>query len=204
MMSDPMMNPRLTRQLAFLLEVDKLKNVIRRNFNVDDSRRENTAEHSWQIVLFAQIAFEHADHRDELDLLHIIRMLSIHDLVEIYAGDTFLFDDQANQGKYERELAAARKIFGLLPVEQAAEYLEYWLEYEAAETANAVFANAIDRILPFILNSHSQGKSWTEAGVTKTQVQDKLAIIEQASQPLWQLFNHLLDGSLEKGLLLDR
>ncbi|PZP39118.1 MAG: hydrolase, partial [Pseudopedobacter saltans] len=165
---------KIQKEIDFILAVDALKNVNRRNYNADDSRRENTAEHSWQIIILAQILFPYAKNNTEINLLRVIRMLSIHDLVEIDAGDTFLFDEEGMKGKFEREKLAAKKIFGILDEPLSSEFYNLWIEFEEEETPDAIFACAIDRMMPFILNTYTSGKSWTEAGVTEKQVRNML------------------------------
>jgi putative hydrolase of HD superfamily len=189
---------KIQKEIDFILAVDALKNVQRRNYNADDSRRENTAEHSWQIIILAQILFPYARNRADIDLLRVIRMLSIHDLVEIEAGDTFLFDEAAMTGRFEREKTAARQIFGILDEPLRSEFFNLWLEFEEEQTPDAIFACAIDRIMPFILNSHTSGKSWTEAGVTERQIRNMLEhAISRASDELGEAFQLLLIKNLE-------
>lgn len=189
---------KIQKEIDFILAVDALKNVQRRNYNADDSRRENTAEHSWQIIILAQILFPYAKNSADIELLRVIRMLSIHDLVEIEAGDTFLFDEAAMTGKFEREKIAARQIFGILDEPLRSEFFNLWLEFEEEQTPDAVFACAIDRIMPFILNSYTSGKSWTEAGVTEKQIRTMLEhAISRASDELGEAFQLLLVKNLE-------
>ena len=121
---------KIQKEIDFIIAVDALKNVERRNYNADDSRRENTAEHSWQIIILAQILYPFAKNKEQIDLLRVIRMLSIHDLVEIEAGDTFLFDDAKMEGKFDREKLAAQNIFGILDNHLSQEFLDLWLEFE--------------------------------------------------------------------------
>lgn len=183
---------KIQKEIDFILAVDALKNVNRRNYNADDSRRENTAEHSWQIIILAQILFPYAKNNTEINLLRVIRMLSIHDLVEIDAGDTFLFDEEGMKGKFEREKLAAKKIFGMLDEPLSSDFYNLWIEFEEEETPDAIFACAIDRIMPFILNSYTSGKSWTEAGVTEKQIRGMLEnAICRASDDMGDCF-HLL------------
>ncbi len=192
----------LEKELQFILEMDQLKNVIRRNFNLDDSRRENTAEHSWQVVLLSQILLPYANRREEIDLLRVIKMLTIHDVVEIKAGDTFLFDKKATVGKYEREEQAAIELFGLLEAPLSEEYLSLWREFEAVESPDAIFATAIDRIMPFILNTFSKGTSWTEAQVKKSQVEELVGeAVKKGSSELYELFQELLEKAEKEGKL---
>lgn len=183
----------LTKEIQFILALDELKNVTRRNFNADDSRRENTAEHSWQVMVMAQILLPYAKNKDKIDLLRVLKMLSIHDVVEIEAGDTFIFDEALMAGKYDRELQAAKNIFGILDEPLRSEFLNLWIEFEAEQTPDAVFACAVDRIMPFILNMNSNATSWKEAGVTVAQVS---AIVGEAakrgSEELGELFEILL------------
>lgn len=184
---------KIQKEIDFILAVDALKNVQRRNYNADDSRRENTAEHSWQIIILAQILFPYAKNNTEINLLRVIRMLSIHDLVEIDAGDTFLFDEEGMEGKFEREKLAAKKIFGILDEPLSSEFYNLWIEFEEEETPDAIFACAIDRMMPFILNTYTSGKSWTEAGVTETQVRNMLEnAIGRASDEMGECFQLLM------------
>ena len=184
---------KIQKEIDFILAVDALKNVQRRNYNADDSRRENTAEHSWQIIILAQILFPYAKNNTEINLLRVIRMLSIHDLVEIDAGDTFLFDEEGMKGKFEREKLAAKKIFGILDEPLSSEFYNLWIEFEEEETSDAIFACAIDRMMPFILNSYTSGKSWAEAGVTETQVRNMLEnAIGRASDEMGDCFQLLM------------
>ena len=189
---------KIQKEIDFIVAIDALKNVQRRNYNADDSRRENTAEHSWQIIILAQILFPYAKNRADIDLLRVIRMLSIHDLVEIEAGDTFLFDEAAMVGKFEREKISAQNIFGILDEPIRSEFFNLWLEFEEEKTPDAIFACAIDRIMPFILNSHTSGKSWTEAAVTEKQVRKMLEnAISRASDEMGEAFQFLMLKNLE-------
>lgn len=188
---------KIQKEIDFILAIDALKNVNRRNFNADDKRRENTAEHSWQIIVFAQVLFPYAKDKDKIDLLRVIRMLSIHDLVEIEAGDTFLFDENAMQGKFEREKVAAKNIFGILDEPLQSEFFNLWIEFEEEKTPDAIFACAVDRIMPFILNSYTSAKSWTEAGVTETKIRTMLqTAISRASPEMGDAFEELLERNI--------
>ena len=193
----------LEKEIEFILTLDQLKNVIRRNFNHDNSRRENTAEHSWQVIVFAQILFPYARNKEKIDLGRVIKMLSIHDVVEIDAGDTFFYDEKANEGKFERELASAERIFGILEEPMKSEFMNLWLEFEAGETEDAIFANAVDRMIPFTLNCHNNGTSWTEANVELEKVKKMLRPkIEQASQDMADTFDVLLKKAFDEGKLV--
>ncbi|WP_407405013.1 HD family hydrolase [Chryseobacterium sp.] len=191
---------KISKEIEFIIAVDALKNVNRRNYNADDSRRENTAEHSWQIIILAQILYPYAKNKENVDLLRVIRMLSIHDLVEIEAGDTFLFDEVGMIGKFEREKKSAQNIFGKLNEPLRSDFYNLWLEFEEESTPDAIFACAIDRIMPFILNSKTSGKSWTEAGVTEKQIRNMLEnAITRASDEMGEAFRLLLDENIFNG-----
>ncbi len=195
------MDRRVKQQIAFILEADKLKNVIRRNYLTDGSRRENSAEHTWHTILMAMLMFEYAENKQDLNLLHIIKMISIHDLVEIEAGDTFIFDEEANKNKFDRENQAAKKIFTKLPYDQGKEYYDVWLEFEKEETADAIFAASVDKIMPVLLNTYSKGTSWREAGITSARVFETLKVIEKGPQKIKELLADLVTLSQEKGNL---
>ncbi len=194
---------KLENEINFILAVDALKNVNRRNYNADDARRENTAEHSWQIVILAQILFPYAKNKENINLLRVIRMLSIHDLVEIHAGDTFIFDEELMEGKFEREKVAAQKIFRILDNNLSEEFYQLWLEFEAEETPDAIFACAIDRIMPYLLNSFTTAKSWTEAGVTAAQTSKIIEhAVKRASDEIGDIFDFLQEKNIKEGKLI--
>ena len=194
----------LEKEIQFILALDALKKVNRRNFNLDDSRRENTAEHSWQIVVFAQVLLPYAKDKDKIDLLKVVRMLSIHDVVEIEAGDTFIFDESAMTGKYDRELQAAKNTFGILDEPLRSDFLNLWIEFEAEETPDAIFACAVDRIMPFLLNVYGSAKSWTEASVSVNQVENIVGkAVKRASAEMGEAFDILLKKALDEGKLVD-
>lgn len=195
------MNRRLKQQIDFILEADKLKNVIRRNYLSDDSRRENTAEHSWHTMLTALLLYDYAENKQELNLLHIMKMIAIHDLVEIEAGDTFMFDTEANKHKFDKENQAAKKIFTLLPYDQGKEYYDIWLEFEKEETPDAIFAASVDKIMPVLLNTYSKGTSWRESQITAEQVLTTLKVIEKGPRKVQELLEELVAIAKEKGQL---
>lgn len=195
------MDKRLQQQINFILEADKLKNVIRRNYLIDESRRENVAEHTWHTILLAQILFEYAENKYELDLLHIIKMITVHDLVEIDAGDTFIFDQTGYKDKFSRENSAAKRLFTILPYDQGKEIYDLWTEFEREETPNAIYASAIDKIMPVILNTYSNGTSWREAGIAGDQVFETLQIMQKGPAKINELFNELIHTAKEKGNL---
>ena len=192
----------LEKEIQFILALDALKKVDRRNFNLDNSRRENTAEHSWQIVVLAQILLPYAKQKEQIDLLRVIRMLSIHDVVEIEAGDTFIFDESAMTGKYERELQAAKNTFGILNEPLSSDFLNLWIEFEAEETPDAIFACAVDRIMPYLLNVYGSAQSWTEADVNVNQVENIVGkAVKRASSEMGEAFDILLKKAIDEGKL---
>ncbi len=195
------MDRRLKQQIEFILEVDKLKSVVRRNYLVDDSRRENTAEHSWHSILTALILYEYAENRTRLDLLRIVKMIAIHDLVEIEAGDTFMFDSEANRDRFNRENQAAKKLFTKLPYDQGKEYYELWLEFEKEETLDSIFAASVDKIMPVLLNTYSSGISWREADVSSEMVFDTLKGIKKGPMKIQELLKDLVKLAEEKRIL---
>lgn len=195
-------NERLTGQISFLVEIDKLKNVLRKTFLMDKSRLENTAEHSWHVSLMAVVLLEHAND-PELDLHRIIRMLLLHDLVEIDAGDTFAYDSQGYLDKEEREQAAADRLFGLLPEDQREEWMSLWREFEDGQTNEAKYAAALDRLQPVIHNHYTGGVSWLKNGIVKSQVLKRLDPVREASDTLWKFTQEIVQRSIDQGILLD-
>ena len=191
----------LQRQIRFLLEADKLKTVLRQSLITDGSRRENTAEHSWHLALMAVVLAEHAP--PGTDLGRVGTMLLLHDLVEIDAGDLFLYSDAAAQARQEEaERAAAARIFALLPPAQAAGLRALWEEFEERRTADARFARALDRLQPMLLNMQTEGGTWVEHGVTLDQVLSKVDLIEEGSASLGAYARTMIATAVERGFLL--
>jgi putative hydrolase of HD superfamily len=188
---------RLTQQLQFILELDKLKSIYRRTYLIDGSRNENTAEHSWHLALLAMVLAEHAN--EPLDVPKVIRMVLIHDVVEIDAGDTYIYAAQGD--KVERERLAADRIFGLLPSDQAAEFRDLWIEFETGKTAEARFATALDRFMPQLHNFHTAGRSWKEHGITAERVLTRNVEIGDGSTTLWEWTQTLIERAVDEGLL---
>lgn len=190
---------RLARQLAFIAELDKLKAVLRQTWLLDGSRRETDAEHSWHIAMMALVLAEHAD--EPVDAGHVVRMLLVHDIVEIDAGDTFIYDDAGHADKEAREQAAAARLFGMLPHQQGAELRALWDEFEAGETPEARFAAAVDRLQPLLHNYLTEGKAWRQHGVTADRVRTVNARIGEGSAALWEQARRLIDDAVAKGYL---
>ena len=191
---------RLQQQIAFILEADKLKQVLRQTPITEKSRQENSAEHSWHVALMAILLLEYAKN-PQIDILHIVKMLLIHDLVEIDAGDTFCYDDQARLDQHHRELKAAKRIFNLLPSDQAAEMQALWDEYEIRQTINAQYANALDRLQPILVNFFTEGAAWRIHNVKRHQVVARNRWIKEGAPQLWIYAKGLIDDAVQRGFL---
>ena len=190
---------RLAQQLTFLLELDKAKTIIRRSYLTDGSRLENDAEHMWHLAMFVLVLAEHAD--EPIDVTKVLKMVLVHDIVEIDAGDVFVYDEAAHATKAELELAAAERLYGLLPAEQGAELRALWEEFEAMESAEARFAGAVDRLQPLLLNLTTKGRSWREHGVTADRVLTLNARIGLGSPALWTHVEALIHQAVADGHL---
>jgi putative hydrolases of HD superfamily len=188
---------RLADQLGFVLEVDRLKSVIRRGYVADGSRRENTAEHSWTLALMALVLAEHA--ADPVDVATVVRMVVIHDLVEVDAGDTYVYDDAGRASKDARERAAADRLYGLLPADQGAELRALWDEFEHGTSPEARFARSVDRFAGFLLNHASGGWAWRENDVAADRVHAVNQAIEPGSPALWAEVQRRLGDALDRG-----
>lgn len=193
---------RLEKQLNFIVEIDKLKSVFRQTLLIDESRRENDAEHSWHMAAAALVLYDYAD-QTQVNLARVLKMALVHDLVEIHAGDTFAFDLKANEGKQERENQAAEKLFGLLPDDQNEELRSLWREFDEMQTPDASFAGAIDRLMPFIHNYMTHGHTWRLANVTKSQVYSRVGAVKSAAPRVWDFVERVIAESVENGYILD-
>ncbi len=194
------MNDRLTQQLDFLCEIDKLKTVFRRTNLISDQKRlENSAEHSWHLAMYVLILAEYAN--DKINLLNVLKMVLLHDLVEIYAGDTFVYDEQGAADKAQREAEAADKLFNLLPEDQALAFRKIWDEFEDNQTMDAKFAHSIDRLQPVMHNCKSDGGSWKRHGIVRSQVENKMQSVVNGSKVFADLVKTLLDDAVEKQML---
>jgi putative hydrolase of HD superfamily len=192
-------NERLTQQIAFIVEIDKLKAIMRRSYLINGERLENTAEHSWHLAMLALILAEHAN--KEVDVLHVLKMVIVHDIVEIDAGDTFLFDTVGAQDKAAREQVAADRLFGLLPKDQADELRQLWNEFEAHETAESHFANALDRLIPLLINYGSGGRTWQENGIISSQIEWVHGHISEGSAALAEVSRKVIETAVAEGIL---
>ncbi|MFC3896731.1 HD family hydrolase [Lentzea rhizosphaerae] len=191
------LDSRLLRHFTFLIEVDKLKTVLRASPLAAADRRENDAEHSWHLALMVLVLAEHAD--EPIDVGHTIKLVVVHDLVEIYAGDTPIYDTEAGHDQQDREEAAADRLFGLLPDDSGRELRALWDEFEARSTPEARFAKAVDRLQPLLLNWMAKGGTWRTPGVTADDVRSRKAVIGEASATLWEAARHLIDEGERRG-----
>jgi putative hydrolases of HD superfamily len=186
--------PELQQQLAFVLEIDRLKSIIRRNYLIDESRHENSAEHSWHLAMIVLVLYRYAS--EPIDLLKTLRLVLLHDVVEIDAGDAFVYDEDAQQRREQLERVAAVRIFGLLPSQQGEEFHQLWLEFEERQTPEARFAAAVDRLMPLLHNCFTGWPGWKEHQVTRDQVINKNRIIGDGSEALWNLAKALIEETL--------
>ncbi|MHA1615164.1 MAG: HD domain-containing protein [Candidatus Thorarchaeota archaeon] len=197
-----MENERLLQQIQFLKEIDDLKQIFRQTVLTKDRRQENDAEHSWHLAMLVITLFEYSND-PSIDLLRTVKMVLIHDIIEIDAGDTFCYDDHDRNAKTEKERKAAHRIFGILPKVQAQEFIDLWEEFEAMITPEAQFAAAVDRLQPLLLNLYSEGYAWKKHGIKKSQVIERNHHISKGSKVLWEFAENLINESVNKGYLID-
>ena len=190
---------RLEKQIQFIVEADKVKNIFRQTYLADGRRKENDAEHSWHLALMAVLLKEHMN--EDADVARVMIMVLIHDLVEIDAGDTYAYDEKGAQTKREREVKAAERIFGILPEDQGRYFRELWEEFEAYETPEAKFAHLLDNFQPILLNDASGGKSWVEHGVHQSQPMKRNERIPGTSDIIWEKMQEIFEKHVENGNL---
>jgi putative hydrolase of HD superfamily len=195
-----MTSTRLDEQVRFLLEIDRLKDVLRRTLTTASVRPENSAEHSWHLCVCVCVLAEHAA-EPSLDRLKALKMVAIHDIVEVDAGDAYAYDAAARAAQPERERQAAERLFGLLPPDQGSELRALWEEFEARATPEARFANALDRFQAVLLNCASGGRTWREHGVTHDQVLGRLAAVKDGAPALWEYAVRRVQACVEAGQL---
>jgi putative hydrolase of HD superfamily len=191
---------RFEKQIRFVVEIDKLKQILRQTITMDASRRENSAEHCWHLAMMAILLLEYAENK-EIDLLRTLKMVLVHDLVEIDAGDTYCYDSEGAQHQTERERMAADRVFNLLPEDQANHLRALWDEFEAQKTPEAQFAVALDRLQPLLNNYHTQGKVWQQNGIHSHQVYKRMLPIKEGSSILWKYASELIEDALKKKML---
>jgi putative hydrolase of HD superfamily len=196
----PVAEDRLAKQIEFIVQIDKLKGIMRQNVVTGSRRPESDAEHSWHLAMMAVLLAEYAA-EPGLDVARVVKMALVHDLVEIDAGDTFCYDEAGNIGKEEREQQAAARLFALLPADQAAAMMALWQEFEAMETPEASFANCLDRLQPLLLNYNTEGHTWKKPGVNRAKVLKRNQVSEANAPRLWQLACQMIEDSVKRGLL---
>ena len=194
-----MFSEDLLRQIDFIKEIDKIKYIQRKTKLFNSDRNENDAEHSWHLALMAIVLTEHTN--EDIDILKVLKMVLIHDIVEIDAGDTFIYDTTKNHSNTEEERLAAERIFGLLPENQAREMIEIWEEFEAGVSSEAKFAKAMDRLEPLLQNTSNNGGTWNEPGVNYAKVYSKKKAIKDGSETIWNYAEKLINDGVEKGIL---
>ncbi len=194
-------NQNLDKILLFTAEIDKMTSILRRTMLLDRSRRENDAEHSWHIAVMALVFQDYAVEKP--NVLHSVEMMLVHDLVEIYAGDTFAYDIAGNVSKAERELAAADKLYALLPQEHSTRLRALWEEFDAAQTTDAKYANCLDRLQPFLHNVFTQGYTWSNYGfrTKRAQVEKRMYILHDFMPTVHQWVVKCMDTAVQKGWL---
>lgn len=190
---------QLLDQIAFIKEIDKVKYIQRKTKLFNSDRCENDAEHSWHLALMAIVLAEHSN--EPIDVLKVVKMVLIHDIVEIDSGDVFMYDTVKNHDNTDEERLAANRIFGLLPEKQAEELIAIWEEFEAGETNEAKFARSMDRLEPLLQNTSNNGGTWKEFGVKYDKVYAKKSVIKNGSESLWNYAEGLINESVEKGIL---
>ena len=191
------MNERLLKQMDFIMESDKLKKIVRQSYISDASRKETDTDHSWSLAMMCFILSEYSN--EQIDVLKTMKMVIIHDLVEIDAGDTYAYDDVGNSTKRDRELKAADRIFNILPKDQAVELRALWDEFEEAVTPEARFANTLDKIQPVMLNDITGGKAWREHEVEDTQIMGRNRTTHEGSEKLWEFCKSLIEENIDNG-----
>jgi putative hydrolase of HD superfamily len=194
-----MQTDNLIKQVSFIKEIDKLKYIQRKTKLFNSDRHENDAEHSWHLAMMTIVLAEHSD--KPIDVLKVLKMVLIHDIVEIDAGDTFIYDTQKSHTNTDQELIAAKRIFGLLPAEQAEELIAIWEEFEEGSTDDAKFAKSMDRFEPLLQNTSNNGGTWAEFNVPFQKVYDKKKAIKNGSTSIWNYAENLINESVQKGIL---
>lgn len=194
------MGTRIEAQMDFLREIDKLKQIGRQSYLTDGKRKENDAEHSWHLAMCALVLREYAP--ETVDVDRTVAMVLVHDLVEIWAGDAYAYDEEAQAAQHDKEVAAAEKLFALLPDDQRDHFKGLWEEFEACQSGEAHFARVLDNCQPLLLNDASQGKSWRERKIKKEQVYKRNERVKEWSPEIWGYMESLIQKNVELGNLL--
>ena len=193
------MDTRLKSQLDFIIEIDKMKNIFRQTLIMDGSRHENDAEHSWHLAMMAMTLAEYSAQKIDID--RVVKMALVHDLVEVYAGDTFAYDTESNKTKEKREKEAADRLFALLPAEQGKEFRSLWEEFDAMDTPDSRYAAAIDRLQPLMCNHLTEGHTWMEHDVSVEDIYKRMAPIKTAIPELWDYVESVVAQGIERGYI---
>lgn len=196
----PGQKDRFRRQIEFIIEVDKLKHVLRQTILMDKSRRENSAEHSWHIALTVMVLSEYARDAD-IDFFRVMKILLVHDLIEIDAGDTYCHDEKGKKNQAAREMLAADRIFNILPPDQAGTFRDLWDEFEDRKTPESRFANALDRVQPLLHNYITRGQTWQKNNIKSDQVKSRMQPVDDGAPVLWNYVSSLIDDAVKKGFL---
>ena len=192
---------RLEQQFAFIREIDKEKFIGRQTYLTDGERKENDAEHAWHMAIMTVLLAEYSN--EPIDVLKTMKMVLLHDAIEIDAGDTYAYDAAGNQTKKEREQKAADRIFPILPEDMVKEYRSLWEEFEESRTPEAKFAHVLDNAQPMLLNDASEGKSWREHGVKKSQIMKRNARTHEGSEAIWEYQKEIIEQNIKKGNIID-
>lgn len=193
---------RFEQQINFIVEIDKTKDIFRQTYLSNGTRKENDAEHAWHFAIMAVLLAEYAN--EPVDVLKVVKMALIHDLVEIDAGDTYLYDTEGAKTKAEREMKAANRIFHLLPEDQGEELFALWREFEERKTPEAKFAATLDRLQPILLNDVTDGKAWLEHGISKEQILERNIHTKEGSEKIWAYMQKIFDKNIKKGKIKRR
>lgn len=197
---DWVISNRLLKDIEFIVEIDRMKKILRQTSVIGLDQRENDAEHSWHISIMAMILKEYSN--EEIDILKVIKMLLTHDLVEIYAGDTFCYDVKGNEDKRERELKAAEKIYGMLDEDKGKELRSLWDEFEEMNTPESLFAASMDRIQPMLSNYYNDGGTWKKYSVEKENIYKRISPVEKSSDELWDYMKYIIEDAEKRGLII--
>ncbi len=196
------MNDRVKKDIEFIVELDKMKSILRQTSLIGEDRREDDAQHSWHIAVMTMVLSEYSN--EEFDVNRVIKMLLIHDLVELYAGDTFCYDVEGNKSKRERELAAAGRVFGMLSEDKGKFFRDLWDEFEEMKTPEAKFAASMDRLQPMLNNYYNHGGTWKKFGVAQKDVYERISPLKHTSDELWEFTDKMIEDAYQKGLITKR
>lgn len=185
--------------MEFIVELDKMKSILRQTSLINEDRREDDAQHSWHISVMAMVLSEYSN--EKIDVCKVIKMLLTHDLVEIFAGDTFCYDKEGNNDKRERELIAAEKIFGMLEEDKGKELRALWDEFEEMKTPESLFAASMDRFQPMLNNYHNNGGTWIKYNVAKEEIYKRIAPLKKSSDEIWSFAEKMIEDAANRGLI---